>query len=128
MPLPTESILAILSVLVALPPSILIVITIVRRHYQVPSYGAYYSRGRCRYNSSYQSPSQQITYDAIQLSPFDPSTRTGASSSPQWMRPIVLTPTSSFKDQRLIQLPPPAYQPLHLHLAPVRSKSALPSR
>lgn len=134
MPLSADSIIAIFSVLVALPPSILIVVTVVRRLCDVPRY-AHYSRERCQYNSfrpnvsTYHSPFRPTTYyatDAFQLSPFDPSTRIAAYLHPQRMRPVVSAPTSPFADQTLIQSPPPAYQPLHLHLARVRCEPALP--
>src|SRR4051812_6190669 len=54
--LSTDSIIAILSVLVALPPSILIVITVVRRLYHVPRYN-HRSRRRCQYSSSHPNVS-----------------------------------------------------------------------
>jgi hypothetical protein len=134
MPLSTDSIIAIFSLLVALPPSILIVVTVVRRLYHVPRY-TQYGRGRCQYNSfrpnvsTYHSPFRPTTYYAagtFQLSPIDPSMRIAAYLHPQLMRPVISTPTSPFADQTLIQSPPPAYQPLHLHLARVHCEPALP--
>jgi hypothetical protein len=134
MHLSTDSIIAIFSVLVALPPSILIVITAVRRLCHVPSY-THYNRGRCQYNSfrpnvsTYHSPFRPTTYyatDAFQLSPFDPSTRIAAYLHSQRIRPVISTPTSPFADQTLIQSPPPAYQPSHLHLARAHCEPALP--
>jgi hypothetical protein len=136
MPLSADSIIAIFSVLVALPPLILIVITVVRRLYHVPRYN-HHSRGRRQYSSAhpnvstYHSPFRLTTYyatDAFQLSRFHPPMGTADHSHLQRMRTVISTPTSPFADQALIQSPPPAYQPLHPHLARVHSEPTLPSR
>ena len=134
MPLSTDSIITIFSVLVALPPSILIVITVLRRLYHVSRY-THYSRGQCQYSSfrpnvsTYHSPFRPTTYyatDAFQISSFDPSMRTASNLRPQRLTPVISTPISPFTDQTLIQSPPPAYQPLHLNLARVHREPALP--
>jgi hypothetical protein len=110
MPLSADSIIAILGVLVALPPSVLIILTAVRR--KRPR-NAHYSPARHQYNLFpwYTSPGRAAPSQAIHFhSPSHPSSRNAAYFHLQRIRPAAPPSTA----QALIQPPPPAYQPLHL--------------
>jgi hypothetical protein len=114
MPLSADSIIAILGVLVALPPSILIVVTAVRRKWPC---NTHYSPARHQYNLSPRntSPGRATPSQAIHLHPpSHPSSRNAPYFHLQRIRPVTLTPRPPSTAQALIRPPPPAYQPLHL--------------
>jgi len=118
--LSTDSIISILSVLVALPPSILIIVTVVRHLHCVPRHTSH-NQGRCQYNSAHPNlstsdppfaPTIYYATNTFQLSQFDlPARSPDYSSGPRRMRPVSSIATLPFADQTLIQSPPPTYQP-----------------
>ena len=115
MALSTDSIIAILGVLVALPPALLIVLTAVRRK-RSPS--THHSRLRHQY-SFFPGNTYPRRVSNIQGIHFHPpshaSSRHIAYFHLQRTSPVALDPRPPPTAQALIQAPPPTYQPMHLH-------------
>lgn len=123
MPSSTEAIVAIVAVLVALPPSILVFTNVMRRVFHTPRY-AHHSPGRYQYDTSHSTIPTQLpqkrsrtyyTTHAFQTSWFHPRSRIEVYSRPQRTVPVTSASKSLFMDKEPTPWPPPVYQPPRPH-------------